>query len=810
MRSSYEGDKAAADALVPEAKHAFFRYRTAMAGKSGQWRVPLSSGYCIVTLGNGMDGVHIVPVPKDDEDIAKVPRIRSGAVLDQGQITEAQVGIDAEGKPILKPALDCFNMTSHTMEEYGSKRALVLSLGLPVQTHVSMPTRLEATFGNADSQYTLQQASKYTGKMCKLVQTVLSYGIPMKEDVLSKVMMAYALANPSVLFKQESSLFTKENRAGVTNQFQWEYACTHGLFEHNEVLEDGTIIKENWLIEISTGNGIRAMPLQLEPVTATPFFKGYIAAQCKKEGHKGFYDDIKLILDEFGGYPTNEGFLTKHHKKIITLLEPGHMKEYETGRGVGTDVGWAFNSKGTAANNICLEDMKDNWFKAHHCQITIGYDKEKRTPTAGFVVLESGSAPLGHGTLKVGDSIMDACVTYNMEHLLHAVRPGRAAATNTAMHVFYKNDKLIVLRYTEGHTDPTTDKTETTGDPSDPYNDYSTETWSGACGTAAGFFYDGFDGRLPIFDTHRKCSAARTLGGERERVITYNPASDSPEYYSRSFWWRQIEKERIESGSTTWNNCAFLPLGDRSAFYIVNFTQEPSYTEQQTVTILSRGDPYTYIVNDTYIWNFDFGTKCGTKYPFKFAGVTLDGVVEVIWDRSGAKGRTQLDHYCQYYVVAPMGYHGGYYYGWSPELQKDLDSWTAGTGKAEWFSIGAEPFTVPYTPCDLENPGNYFKAGGKLNRLHVHFFSIEKVGTVFERVGGYTQIYRDYYYWFDPSPNSDGDFQTMWNRRNCLGDAKYQLWSTDVNDSDLSVGGGYPLWHDNFPTFIGVVGDLAA
>ena len=808
MRSSYEGDKAAADALVPEATHMFAMVKFAAGGQSGQWKRPLSSGYCIVTLGNGIDGVHIVPDPGKDADIARVPRIRSGATLNKAQLTSIQTGVDANGQPTFAPALDCFNMSSNTLEEYGGEYPLVYSFGLPVPTHVSMPTRLDASFGNADSQYTLQQASKYTGKMCKLVQTILSYGVPRKQDVLSTVMMAIAQTNPSILFDLESTLFTKENLGGVQNQFQWEYACTHGVFEHIEELEDGTTSKENWLIEISKSNGVRAMPLQLEPATATPYFKAYIEAQCAKDEHKGFYDDIKLVLDEFGGYPTNEGFLTEHRQKIITLLAPGRMQKYEEGRGTGTDIGWAFNPNGTMANNICLEDMKDNWFKAHHCQIAIGYDKDTRLPTASYSVLESGSAPLGHGTFKVGDSILDACVSYNMEHLLHALRPDRAPATNTAMHVFYKNDKLIVLRYTDGHTDPATDVTETTGASDNSYNSYSTESWSGATGMTGGFFYDGYDGRLPNFGVHRKYEVERTLGGERGRTISYSPASDSPEYFSRSFWQLEVTKERIEIGSITWNNCAFLPLGDRSAFYIVNFTTEPSWTEQRTAVIRTVGDPYVYVVQDTYIWNFDFGTKCGTKYPFRFAGTTLDGLAEVVWDRSGARGRTQLDHYCQYYVRAPYGYIGGGYYAWSQTLQDALDKWTEGTGKSEWYSIGDEPHTT-YNANDLVSPGDSYSRGGGLSRLKVHFFSMEKVGTVFERTGGYNQIFRDYYYWFDPSPNEDGDFQTMWNRRNCFGGAKYQLWSTDVNDSDLAIGGGYPRWPDNFPTFIGVVGDLA-
>jgi hypothetical protein len=81
---------------------------------------------------------------------------------------------------------------------------------------------------------------------------------------------------------------------------------------------------------------------------------------------------------------------------------------------------------------------------------------------------------------------------------------------------------------------------------------------------------------------------------------------------------------------------------------------------------------------------------------------------------------------------------------------------------------------------------------------------------VFKRTGSYLDIYHDYNYWFDRSPNTDGDYQTMWAFKNCLGGQFYQLYSTDVNDRNLATEGGYPLDPSDFPTFIGVVGEIPA
>lgn len=325
----------------------------------------------------------------------------------------------------------------------------------------------------------------------------------------------------------------------------------------------------------------------------------------------------------------------------------------------------------------------------------------------------------------------------------------------------------------------------------------------------AGFFSDGYDARLPTFGRHIAKRKTYTLGGEKSREIGFDPASDRADQFYRTFRTKTTDRVTEETGSTTWNSCAFIPLGDRSAFYIATMVQTPRITESQTSTVSTVYDPYSYVLRETYIMDFDYGAKCGTKYPFKYAGVTLDGLYGVVWDRSGARGRVMLDHYCQYYVVAPFGYIGGHYYGLSQVLQYRLDAWTAATGQAEWYDIGAEPITR-HTARNLTPDEQYSKViQGSETRLEVRMFSLGHNDIVFFRRGSYPQMYKDYWYWFDPSPNADGAYQTMWTRRNCFGSAKFQLWSTDVNDSNLAVGGGYPLTNRNFPTFIGVVDELA-
>lgn len=806
MRVSYEGDIQQAQTLLPEAKRAFYRTSMAHKGQSGQWRTPLSKGHCIVTLGRGIDGVHIVYAPEKEEDIGRVQRIHSGVVLDQGQLAALP-----DGKGGTVRMLDAFSMTAANKEEYGHKHTAIYSRDLPVVGHASMPTRMDNI--GLDTQYTVQQAAYYTGKMSKLVQLVLGYGLPMREEILSRAMAALLHENPTALPAEKSTFFSKENANGIQNTFNWGYQRTHGIFVRTVQNDDGTTSEENWLIEISKTDGVRAMPLQLEPITTTPQFKGYIAAQCAKSDHKAFFDDIALVLKEFGGYPTNKGFLTVDKDQIITLIEPGTMEKYEKGRGVSTDTGWAFNSTGTMANNVCLEPMgaTQDWFMAHHCQISIKYDDAAKKLTAEYAVLESGSAPIGHGKLKVGDTAFDRCVSYNMSCRLHGGFSGRPRARNTAMYVFYREDRLVVLRWDDGSvsTPPASKQNWGPSNTQYPFGESGSDKWSGSTGVGAGFFSDGYDARLPTFGKHIATRRTYTLGGEWSRTIAYDPAWDTADNFYRRFWTKTTDRTTTSTGSQTWNSCAFVPLGDRSAFYIATMVQTPNIVEQQTSEIGTINDPYSYVARETYIWNFDLGTQCGRKFPFKFGGTTLDGIYAVVWDRSGATGRVMLDHYCQHYVRAPYGYVGGGYYGWSRDLQDRLDAWSAATGQSEWYGIGAEPIEKT-TPCNLTRDPQYTKTlQATETQLEVRLFSLGHNDIVFFRKGSYLQMYKDYWYWFDPSPNSDGDFQTMWTRRNCFGSAKFQLWSTDVNDSNLAVGGGYPLTNRNFPTFIGVVDELA-
>lgn len=806
MRSSYEGDKARCDALLAAAQHEFVR--TKARGIKGQTRRAISAGYVtgevIITVGEGIDGIHVISRKPEENEWPGIPTIYSGAVIDDGVVVSVPIPNSEE----VYTGLDAYVPTTNSKVEFSFKHSPMLTKRLAVFPHVSMPVRLPLDgFSMAtDSQYTLQKSSKYTGKMSKLVQVVLGYGHPKKNKMLTRMMEAIAIVSKDARNRKPSILWSKENvKNGVQNNYGWEYNRTNGIY--TQIIEkDGKITKKYWLIGISVAMGVQAMPLQLEPYTDEPLFRALIEAEVAKEGHQKYLDDILDILKEFGGMPTNEAFLTrtpyiKH--QIMELLSPAQMDNYTKSRGVSTDHGWAFNDGGTSANTICLEtkgEGRDEWLLAHHCQIDIKYDEDLKRLVASFSTLESGSAPLGHGVLKVGDSVYDNCVTYNADMYIHGNFAGRPKATGTAMFVFWKNDILEVLRWTDGTINEGEFREEITKEeyPGFMTMYYKRETWNGAVGKGAGFFCTSHDARIPCFSGHTLYETKYEVLGERERVITYSSATDEPEYFSRTFYTTFTEREEYEGQNRMEGCCAFVPLGERSAFYITTMVTKGDWSKQSSTQLITLGDPYIYDVRDTYIWNWDFGTKCGSKYPVTYAGMTIDGIVTVRWDRSGSTGKYQLDHYCQYYIEGPEG-----------SVTDSMKGWSAATGKSEWYSVGAEPITEHHAFSGTLPP-NFYDGKGERTTLTIFLMSMEKTGVIKTISGSYLQMYRDYFYWFDPSPNEDGDFQTMWATRNCFGTAKYQLYSKDVNDRALVRYNGYPLDERTFPTFIGVVADLVA
>jgi len=797
VKISYDGDMATAIRFMQMAQQEWWVLRpvSGRGRNAHSFRMLWGEATAYFTYGDGMDGIHISA--RTIEGAGQMFSFLSGAVIGQGQI--AGTGLFA------------YAPTTNSIEKFSYQSHPLITTRLKIPAHATMPSRIEG--GEADSQYTLQVASKYTGRMAQVVQLILGYGKLRKDAVISLAIKKFrdSLGHPIVT--PPSVIWVPENiKKGVENTFDWRWARTHGIFTRTYV-EEGVTKRAHWIIEVSTASGVRAMPLQIEPVTALPEFRAYVLAEIAKSGHKKYFDDVKLVLDTFGGFPSNQAFVSTVPAiaaQRVTLLSVEAMPKYVDGTAVSSDHGWAFNNDGSRCNTVCLETFADNsWQMAHHCQITFSWDAGTSRPQATFTVIESGAAPTAKHVLKVGDTALDGCVSYNLGlKVTGADYSGRPKATRTAMFVFWRNDRLEALRWADSRIDSDTPRTS---ESSDEYHSL-TETWTGVVGKAQGFFCVMYDGRINTEDNHTKREWTKHIEGEAYRFIATNPASDTPEWFARQFWAWNETREQEWIGGHTIDCCAFVPLGDRSAFYLATMNRRPDYHDKRNTSIYRVGDPYYYALHDTYVWNWDFGRQYGKPYPVTDHGATQDGVFDVVWDRNGSRGKVQAEIYGHPFLWGPHVYKGGSsYFALTPAEQATLDAWTEHTGHAEWADIGSQPsYAQPSYPFSGNVGETYDRYTNGQTTLNVTLVSMQRVGTVFLRAGSYTDIYRDYNYWFDVSPNENGDYQTMWAFKNYFGGKFYQLYSTDVNDRNLETMGGYELDPSDFPTFIGVVGDIPA
>ncbi len=185
---------------------------------------------------------------------------------------------------------------------------------------------------NVPSQYYKIAPSCYSGHMKKLVQYVLGLG---RLD--------------EVELPPNDELADEVKAKGFTCRYDFRWTTTHGLVKAAD--------KRWWLVEVSQGHGVLAMPLPL--YENIPEFEDDPGA-----GQQELVD----VIAAFGGQPTGETFPTGKTLReaiargdILQLLTPGDMEEFYVYSPYSTCLGWAFSSDGHEAHNTAhgIEDFSD-------------------------------------------------------------------------------------------------------------------------------------------------------------------------------------------------------------------------------------------------------------------------------------------------------------------------------------------------------------------------------------------------------------------------------------------------------------------
>ena len=373
-----EGDEKRALALIPEGKLLLskaqaFTKRAEIPTYSMSRRVS-DDEYIYVLVAGGQNiiqisaGVvipdHVLEEPEVPES-SLFPDFLSGMV--QNGIMELREGTKPDGSKISYKVIRSWAPTPNCAKLQKISTGLQTSRRLAVAPYDSMsewraPKNSSAEF----SQLHVPRSSQWSGTMKKVVQICMGFGRINKNK----------LRDPNQ--PATTSPYMKEvDQYGVQVRFDYKFMRTHGIFRAED--------KRLWLIEISAGRGVVAMPLPIYPGSDTMAFR-------KRAEQRG---DTAMVtaLEELGCLPTGEAFPTTtalFNKKvasgeILQLLPASGLKDFY-GRlsGFSSICGWSFTDKGDQAHNVGYHypEEEDGYQRAcwYQINIKIGSIKKYRTP----------------------------------------------------------------------------------------------------------------------------------------------------------------------------------------------------------------------------------------------------------------------------------------------------------------------------------------------------------------------------------------------------------------------------------------------
>ena len=188
-----------------------------------------------------------------------------------------------------------------------------------------------------------------------------------QESYLARAETQYADLCPTMY----SGLMTKAVQIimgqGLTVAYDYKWVKCHGIV----TAADGKF----WLLEISSTNGVIAMPL--------PLAKGDAAS---------LVDVIKQSTILFGGIPSNGKFPTGTvladaitNGTILRLKTVGDMSAFFGKTPYASTMGWSFNDTGSEAHNTCHDTDGTN-FTSYHYKLDITIGATTSTPVAGIPI----------------------------------------------------------------------------------------------------------------------------------------------------------------------------------------------------------------------------------------------------------------------------------------------------------------------------------------------------------------------------------------------------------------------------------------
>ena len=157
--------------------------------------------------------------------------------------------------------------------------------------------------------------SMYSGKMAKLVQLLMGYG-----------------RTKSISIDETTKI------DGVQIKYDYRWNRSHGVVTAAD--------DKPWLIEISSANGVIAMPL---PMTSY---------KISNSSAQDVLQEAKLL---FGGLPSGATFKTGVELEdlitegsVVRLMSSTELDDFYSKSGLCQDMGWSFNDSGSEAHNMAF------------------------------------------------------------------------------------------------------------------------------------------------------------------------------------------------------------------------------------------------------------------------------------------------------------------------------------------------------------------------------------------------------------------------------------------------------------------------
>ena len=383
-----EGDEKRALALVPEGKLLLskaqaFTMRAEIPTYSMSRRVS-EDEYIYVLVAGGQNIIHIsagvvFPDTVDTEeeviDPSVFPDFLSGMVLNGVMDTFEETKPD--GSKVSYKTIRRWSPTPNCAKIQKISTGVQTSRRLAVVPYASLGEWRAPEGSSAEySQLHVPRSSQWSGTMKKVVQVCMGFGRLNKNK----------LRDPNE--PRKTTGYMKEvDQYGVQVRFDYKFMRTHGITRG----EDGRL----WLIEISAGRGVIAMPLPIFPGSDKP---GYIL-RAESRGDTA----MVTALEELGCLPTGEAFPTlpsTFQKKvdngeILQLLSASDLSDFYRMSGFSSICGWSFTDKGEQAHNVgyFYPEEEDGFQRAawYQINIRIGAINKNRKPGEP---LASGSADL--------------------------------------------------------------------------------------------------------------------------------------------------------------------------------------------------------------------------------------------------------------------------------------------------------------------------------------------------------------------------------------------------------------------------------